>query len=84
MLDLENVKSMLQSGVNHREEARAAWEHYRTSNEKYLAEVYEKIYIKYRSRYNGMCDILFEMGYLVCIDDDNIVRVEKNNGEIPF
>ena len=91
MLDVENFKTMLQCEVNHREESKAAWEHYRTSNDSYLETVYEKMYIKYRSRYNAMCDILYEMGYLVFINDDNTVRVEKRSNsdnlsvdEIPF
>lgn len=84
MLDLEKAKNILQSEINNREKAKSEWEQYRASNETYLKpvadyleSVAEKTYIKYRSRFNGMCDILYEMGYLVLIDDDNSIRVES-------
>lgn len=83
MLDVENVKTILQSEVNKRENAKAKWEKYRTSENKSKEDLYERRYHMYCSRFDGMCDMLFELGWLAWSNDDNEVFLEKrDDGDI--
>lgn len=86
MLDLENVKTILQSEANKREKAKAKMLKYRESENKALYECYEKRYNMYRFRVDGMCDMLYDLGYLAWVNDENEVFVEKRvtYGDMPF
>lgn len=84
MLDVENVKAILQAEVNKREKAKAKWLKYRSSDNEYLEELYERRYHRYCSRFNGMCDMLFDLGLLAWCNDEYDVCVEKRVDEIPL
>ena len=77
MLDVENVKTILQSEVKKREEAKSKFEKYRSSGNRSLEQFYERRYNKYTSRFDGMCDMLFDLGILVWTNDGDDVIVEK-------
>ena len=77
MLDVEKVKTILQAEIDKREKAKAKWEKYRSSDNIYLEEFYERRYHSYVSRFDGMCDMLFDLGLLAWSNDDNVVIVEK-------
>ena len=77
MLDVGNVKIILQAEVDKREKAKAKLEKYRAAENKALEELYEKRYNMYRFRFDGMCDLLFDLGLLAWSNDDNVVIVEK-------
>lgn len=77
MLDVEKVKSLLQDEIDKREKAKVKWLMYRTSyDNEYLEELYERRYHRYCSRFNGMCDLLFDLGILAWCNDDYKVCVE--------
>ena len=86
MLDVENVKTILQSEVKKREKAKSKFEKYRSSGNKSLEEFYQRRYNMYISRFDGMCDMLFDLGILVWTNDGDDVIVEKRvtSDEIPL
>lgn len=80
MLDVEKVKTLLQAELDEREKAKAKLEKYRSSENKAREELYEKLYNMYRFRFDGMCDMLYDLGYLAWAwsnDDKTVVFVEK-------
>ena len=77
MLDVEKVKTILQAEIDKREKAKAKWEKYRSSDNIHLEELYERRYHRYVSRFDGMCDMLFDLGLLAWSNADNVVIVEK-------
>ena len=86
MLDVENVKTILQSELKKREKAKSKFEKYRSSGNRSLEEFYERRYNMYISRFDGMCDMLFDLGILVWTNDGDDVIVEKRvtSDEIPL
>ena len=86
MFDVENAKIILQAEVDKREKAKAKLKKYRASENKALEECYEKRYNMYRFRFDGMCDLLYDLGFLAWANDENEVFVEKRvtYGDIPF
>ena len=77
MLDVENVKTILQSEVKKREKAKSKFEKYRSSGNISLEQFYERRYNMYISRFDGMCDMLFDLGILAWANDGDDVIVEK-------
>ena len=86
MLDFENIKIVLQYEADERERAKAKLKKYRASENKALEDCYEKRYNMYRFRFDGMCDMLYNLGILAWSNDENEVFVEKRvtYGDIPF
>ena len=86
MLDVENVKTILQSELKKREKAKSKFEKYRSSGNRSLEQFYERRYNMYISRFDGMCDMLFDLGILVWTNDGDDVIVEKRvtSDEIPL
>ena len=84
MLDVENVKNVLQAEVYKREKAKAKFYKYRSSGNKSQEDFYKRRYNLYCNRFDGMCHMLYELGYLAWANDDNSkVFVEKRvDGEI--
>ena len=64
MLDVENVKNVLQAEVYKREKAKAKFYKYRSSGNKSQEDFYKRRYNLYCNRFDGMCDMLYDLGYL--------------------
>ena len=77
MLDVENVKTILQSELKKREKAKSKFEKYRSSGNRSLEEFYERRYNMYISRFDGMCDMLFDLVILVWTNDGERVKPRR-------
>lgn len=90
MFDIEKAKTILQNEVDKREEAFSRYYNAfsASSFSEYVVEFQHRRYVKFCSRLCGMMDMLFDMGYLVWVNDDKKIVIEKRvdylEDEIPF